>query len=76
MSALQNESNQQMVVFSYASPFHESVKLSERMFTLCDQVLRLQQRYKPDTKGGTSIGQSISMLLSMNSLVDFLQLCE
>lgn len=46
----------QLVVFSYASPFHESVKLAERIFTVCGTVIRMQQKWQADGKGGTAVG--------------------
>ena len=51
-----------LVPFSYASPFHDGLKLDERMFDVgVGKMLRIKQRWRPDGKGGSALGFGASV---------------
>ena len=45
-----------LVPFSHASPFHNARALPIRYFTFCSIDLKIQQAWKPDGRGGTTLG--------------------
>ena len=47
-----NNSSQELVIFSYSSPFAEKLQMNERIFTIDDKVLRLKQQWEADGRGG------------------------
>ena len=47
------------MVFSHASPFHERVKLPERLYDLFDVRIKIKQQWLDDGKGGTSLGNPL-----------------
>ena len=58
---IDDESHQQLVVFSYSSPFHDKLTSNERYFTISNKLLKISQKYQSDGKGGTSIGFGASV---------------
>ncbi|CAN0158926.1 unnamed protein product, partial [Hapterophycus canaliculatus] len=62
-----------LVPFSYASPFTDTLKLRERLFTIDGHVLRIQQAWKGDGKGGTDIGFGASVYPAAYVLAEYLE---
>jgi predicted nicotinamide N-methyase len=50
-----------LVPFTYASPFAETIKLGERQVEIFGQLLRLAQGYENDGQGGTGLGFGASV---------------
>jgi len=60
MSA-ESENNNQIVVFSHASPFADVLQLEFRLFDFYGTQMRIHQNWVPDGKGGTDIGFGASV---------------
>ena len=52
-----------IVTFSYASPFHDSLKLEERLFDvgIPGRTITIKQHWAADGKGGSDIGFGASV---------------
>ncbi|CAM9756612.1 unnamed protein product [Scytosiphon promiscuus] len=62
-----------LVPFSHASPFTDQLKLRERLFTIDGHLLRIQQAWKGDGKGGTEIGFGASVYPAAYVLAEYLE---
>ncbi|CAM9576635.1 unnamed protein product [Ectocarpus fasciculatus] len=62
-----------LVVHSYASPFTDQLQLRERLFTIDGKLLKIQQAWKGDGKGGTDIGFGASVYPAAYVLAEYLE---
>jgi hypothetical protein len=57
----ESSSSTQLVVFSLASPFHQSLQLNYRHFSFFDRFVTIKQKWQEGGKGGTSLGFGASV---------------
>ncbi|GAB9472267.1 putative methyltransferase [Globisporangium polare] len=50
-----------LVPFSFRNPFHDALRDATRWFPIAGRRLRIEQGWKPDGRGGTSIGFGASV---------------
>jgi hypothetical protein len=51
-----------LVPFSYSSPYHDALKLEERLFDVgVGKMIRIRQAWKNDGKGGSALGFGASV---------------
>ncbi|CAB1117037.1 unnamed protein product [Ectocarpus sp. CCAP 1310/34] len=62
-----------LVLHSYASPFTDQLQLRERLFTIDGKLLKIQQAWKGDGKGGTDIGFGASVYPAAYVLAEYLE---
>ncbi|CAM9792327.1 unnamed protein product [Ectocarpus sp. 6 AP-2014] len=62
-----------LVLHSYASPFTDQLQLKERFFTIDGKLLKIQQAWKGDGKGGTDIGFGASVYPAAYVLAEYLE---
>ncbi|CAM9933485.1 unnamed protein product [Ectocarpus sp. 12 AP-2014] len=62
-----------LVLHSYASPFTDQLQLKDRLFTIDGKLLKIQQAWKGDGKGGTDIGFGASVYPAAYVLAEYLE---
>jgi hypothetical protein len=62
-----------LVPYSLSSPFHDSLKVQDRFFPFFQRTLHLEQDWKPDGTGGTSLGYGASVYNSSIVLASFIE---
>ncbi|CAN0003658.1 unnamed protein product [Ectocarpus sp. 12 AP-2014] len=62
-----------LVLHSYASPFTDQLQLNDRLFTIDGKLLKIQQAWKGDGKGGTDIGFGASVYPAAYVLAEYLE---
>jgi len=62
-----------LVIFSHASPYAESIKLESRIITISDKDILMKQQWKDGGRGGTTLGFGASVYNASIVLANFIE---
>jgi hypothetical protein len=62
-----------LVIFSYASPFADVLRLDKRFFSLFNKTIAVKQQWKEGGRGGTDIGFGASVYNASFVLANYIQ---